>query len=718
LALIYLFAVAAFSLTFELLLVRTVFTVFTNNMIPSIVAVSSFGFAMGGLIYYVLGRRPARWETAAVAAFTPMFALYLITFSLLNHQGFELQDFAVPLVLVLTTLFFAGPGYYAAFMFSTRGVSTEKTYAYDMLGAGFGALVPVVGMQFFGREVTVILAITLLSAALSLALWRRRPLNFALCVPFVVGGLFLGWQSLRQPWVCKEFRSKPQMVNFHSDAMVNINWISGKLESARRSRHVPITEEDRSKVHATYLARLDCRGHTMTVDYKSLEAVRYIESEIHSLPFIVKNMESGAFLGTGLGMDLVRAEYFGIKKIAAFEINKYLISLEKQLLGDRSLYEKPHVQTYLGDARRSLTALDQKFDLVYISSAKNYGRVGINSGAILLNRLVTYEAIQTYWDRLNEDGFLYFVDLSSHILRTAANVRALLEDKGLSPGSHMIFGEDGSHYTGLLLSKRQLTADQLLKVESAAQQFNWEINNKLKFFNPDEAVVTDDRPNLARLTQKLPRPFLAATLIALFLAIMVAGWPLMSGTTQPFQTSVELLSLCLSGMVFISVQIAFLYSLELLFDWPVFTVALTLVMMLIASAGGALLNTTTYGNRSWLARSILALVLLLLTLQLDQLVHLVYLASWPWRIVFAAAVIVPCSIFLGMIFPFHLSRLSKANPTCVALGVGINGIGTLLGGLMSTWLVGSQGISWLLAASFALSLILVYTSSRSSFSNS
>ncbi len=700
-AFVYLFAAAAFSLTFELLLIRTVFTVFSYSLITSVVAVSSFGFAVGGLIYYAIKNRPVRWETAAALSFAPMVALYLMTFALLNRHGFENKSYAVPLLLTLTTLFFAGPGFYASHMFSVRGRSTAKTYACDMLGAGFGALLPVIAMQFFGRELTVILASAFMSVALGLALWRRGPKNLMIGFPLIAAALVMGWSAVRQPWICEEFRSKPEMVNFHSDALVNINWISGQLESARRSAHISITDEERAQVHATYLARLDCRGYTMTVDYKTLQAVRYLEHEIHSLPFSIKNMESGAFLGTGLGMDLVRAEYFGVKKVSAFEINPYLIDLEKQLLGERSHYAKPQVQVHVGDARRSLTALDEKFDLIFISSAKNYGRVGTSRGAVLLNRLLTYEAIQTYWDRLHDDGFLYLVDLNSHLLRAAANVTTVLKDKGLPVAGHLIFGQDGSVYSGLLLSKRALTVEQLQKLESNAQRFKWDIKTNAYFFGAPKRIVSDDRPNLARLTSKMYGPLLAATLVTLLLVALATSWPLISGKAQTFQTSGDLFALCLSGMIFISVQIAFLYSLELLFDRPVFTVALTLVLMLTASAAGALV---TVGPSRW----ILALVLLFLAASLGPLVHSVYLAPWPWRIAFAVAVIMPTSLLLGMIFPFHLARVSAEAPTLVALGVGVNGLGTLLGGLMSTWLMATQGISSLLAASFVLSLFLVY----------
>lgn len=704
----YLFAAAAFSLTFELLLIRTIFTVFSHSLVTSVVAVSSFGFAVGGLIYYALKKKPGRWETAAVLSFAPMFALFLFTFALLNRHGFENQSYAVPLLLSLTTLFFAGPGFFAAHMFSARGTSTAKTYACDMLGASFGALLPVIAMQFFGRELTIIIVLALMSVALSLVLWRRSPLNLMIGFPLIVAALVMGWSAVRQPWICEEFRSKPEIVNFHSDALVNINWISGQLESARRSAHVSITNEDRAQVHATYLARLDCRGYTMTVDYKSLQAVRYIEHEIHSLPFSIKNPESGAFMGTGLGMDLVRAEYFAVKKVTAFEINPYLIDLERQLLAERSQYAKPQVKVHVGDARRGLTALEEKFDLIFISSAKNYGRVGTSSGAILLNRLLTYEAIQTYWERLNDDGFLYLVDLTSHIMRTTPNVITVLKDKGLPVEGHLIYGEDGSIYSGLLLSKRALTIEQLQKLNSRAEQLQWDIKTNANFFIPNTRVVSDDRPNLARLNLKIYRPLLTATFVAVVLALLVMGWPIIAGTPQALQNSGNLLSLCLSGIIFISVQIAFLYSLELLFDRPVFTVAVTLVLMLMASAIGGLLSSSVKTPRG-LTRGILALVLFTLTLLLDYFVHSVYLAPWIGRMAFAVAIIVPTSVLIGMIFPFHLSRISSHSPAFVALGVGANGLGTLLGGLMSTWLIAAHGISSLLAASFILSLFLVYT---------
>jgi hypothetical protein len=704
-----LFFISFSSFLLEMLLIRTIFAVFPGGLTAPVVAFSSFGFSLGAVGFYFV-RREWRWMWTHFAslALAVMAVFYLVIFAVLGSPFLLTNSWSFAILFPAIAAFFSGPGFFAAFIFSKDQRQAPKAYASDLFGGCLGAVLSLVLLEHLGRGPTLILILVLMLSAMTFSAKRigSPPAIAAWIFSFLL--ILLGPSVLNRPLMCDPEQGEP-FTGQHSSSLVELNWKKGPLDIVLRSDRVKILEENRRKIHGAYLARLDCRGRTMTVDYDDKSALKHLEQEIHSLPFRLRTYDRAAFFGTGLGMDLVRADYFGVVHPRAFEINPYLIELEKKFLGSRSHYLRGNVDLVIGDSRRQVTIRPDIYDLIYISSSKNYGRVGVSPSALLLNRQLTMEALETYWDKLNADGVFYAVDDEKHVLDISANLRALLNRHGVNEPGHAVLVFDGAGYAGYLLSKSRLSRVQLASLAAKARENGWRIEFDL--LGAGRGIVTDDQPSLRTRFVKEYRSgemswFKSLVLIALALvpAILLAPWA--RGQQGASLVSANLFHFLLIGVTFTSTQVAFLYGLEILFETPTITVAMTLVLMLTAASLGAMSSTKLARRFAFLIPAAIALLLAALFMKSDFLVHYFYSKNEGWRFMTAALTVVPVSYLMGFIFPFHMNQLPPfANGWIPAL-IGTNGLGTLIGAIAATVIISEAGISAIYLVNAVLMAVL------------
>ncbi len=682
----------------EMLLIRTIFAVYTGGLTSPIVAFSSFGFALGSLGFYFM-RNPGRrnWAIAASIGLSIMAVFYILIFFVLNGGMLVASEAGLPLLFVFLAAFFAGPGFYAAFVFSLDQHKGARAYASDLLGACLGSVLSLFALEYMGRGPTALAVLISILVALVLVSFRLGKWFSIIVLPVcILVGIFSA-RIFMWPLACAQGGEPFSSSGYHSSSLVELNWKSGPVDLVLRSGRVKVEERDRRAVRSAYLARLDCRGLTMTVDYDDKSVLKHLRQEVHSLPFLLRPVRSAAFFGTGLGMDLVRADYFNVKESHAFEINPFLIKLEHQLLGSRSHYDRANVHLVIGDSRRQVTISPQRYDLIYISSSKNYGRVGVSPSAILLNRQLTMEALEAYWDHLTDDGILFAVDERRHALELSANLEALLSHRGANGPGHAVLVVGGD-YAGYLISKKSLSESQMQVLASHAADYNW----RLKFDDltslRGRATVTDDRPNFHNRFLHEYRSagaswfkIIIALVLLLLPAILLLPW--YRSERGAGGISISMFNFLLIGVTFTSTQIAFLYGLELLFENPTYTVVMTITLMLAGASLGALASKRIKkGQAAWVP-ALIAVMLLLLNLYSDSFVHYAYIQSLAVRLFAACTVILPVSFLMGFIFPFHMDRLPERATRWIPIFLGMNGIGTLIGAIVATIVISDAGIS-------------------------
>jgi spermidine synthase len=167
------------------------------------------------------------------------------------------------------------------------------------------------------------------------------------------------------------------------------------------------------------------------------------------------------------------------------------------------------------------------------------------------------------------------------------------------------------------------------------------------------------------------------------------------------------------GAGFIMIQIVLIYKLMVLIGFPLYTVVTTLSTMLIAAGIGSLLSASMLRSSRmralWIFLSV-ALAVMLLVIAFPYARDLALGMGQLERIAFAALLVFPLGVILGMPFPAGISALEVRAPELIPWAWGINGFMTVVGSLAATVVSMKVGfdVTLLLAAGIYLIAMLAF----------
>ena len=163
------------------------------------------------------------------------------------------------------------------------------------------------------------------------------------------------------------------------------------------------------------------------------------------------------------------------------------------------------------------------------------------------------------------------------------------------------------------------------------------------------------------------------------------GWMSRRGLRGPAVLPTLVYFGCL-GAGFIVIEVVLIYKFMVLIGFPIYTIATVLFALLVAAGFGSRLSTLV---SAWLGPRI-GMVFVLTALLVGALV-----VSFPYardlalgmsqgaRIAFAAALLFPLGVSLGMAFPIGIAALDRAAPGLIPWAWGVNGFMTVVGALVA-----------------------------------
>jgi hypothetical protein len=201
--------------------------------------------------------------------------------------------------------------------------------------------------------------------------------------------------------------------------------------------------------------------------------------------------------------------------------------------------------------------------------------------------------------------------------------------------------------------------------------------------------------------------FAAGIFIFLPLSFSKAG----KSSNWPRKKSALLYFSCL-GAGFIILEWIFIQIFMKLIGYPLYTYSTVVFVLLIAAGAGSFFSMKwgiTPTNRwTWPFIGILITGSLLLTIH--SYVFDIFLASTLLiRIIVAVLLLIPLGFFLGMPFPLGILAIEKQPAGSIAWAWGLNGLFTVVGGLLSlilSILIGFQGTILVALAIYFLAFLI------------
>lgn len=414
-----------------------------------------------------------------------------------------------------------------------------------------------------------------------------------------------------------------------------------------------------------------------------------------------------------------------------------------------NLFTHPNVQATVGEGRSFLRASKERYDIIQIFSNYTSSSIASGSGAMNPNYLQTLEAYKEYFGHLSENGILHmnhhvyprmittaarawkqlgFTDFQKHVVvferadRLMDNLPTVLIKMQPWTESEL---DKIMNLVGVAAIKSRLVENPLQPEESflSSDFYNGSLPDGVESNVPFQVLPTTDNQPFFNFLRKYidvvnadPQVFLNSSTagllnsqlrqsvpmdiihlivtggVSIFFAALFILLPLwfsdLGKTNWPMKKNAIVYFSCL-GAGFIILELIFIHIFMKLIGYPLYTYSTVIFTLLLAAGIGSLssshLNVTVTHRWIWPFAGIGIMGGLILFIH--PFVFDIFMASQIWvRILVTSGLLFPIGFFLGMPFPLGILAIEGMPQGAVAWAWGLNGLFTVVGGLLSVLL--------------------------------
>ena len=489
--------ISAAAIGYEILLMRVLSIVQWHHFAYMIISLALLGYGASGT-FVALGKR---WlEPRFESAFAVSGLLLSITMILCFVLGQRVPFNALEIVwdpwqfinLSIIYLIFFVPFFFAAccicLAFTCRKSHIRQIYLFDLLGAGAGAILILLGLFYLLlQDALIMLAVVALSgsALVGAASTARRPLIALQTVFFFVFlfGVPKHWLELQ----ISEYKGLPQALQVIDSSISNTSSSPLGLLTVVESpqvpfRHAPGLSFNTRFVPPEQLAVFtDGDGMSVITRHEGdTRSLGFLGDVTAALPYRLFEEPSVLVLGAGGGGDVLMALYHGASSVDAVELNPQMTELVSEAYADFAghVYDDERVTVYTKEARGFVAQSDKQYDLVMIGLLDSFAASGSGVQALNETYLYTVEAISEYLEHLSPGGILSvtrWLKLPPRdSLKLAATVIEALRDAGVAdPGRRLALIRSWNTST-LLVKNEDFEANEIAAIREFARSHSFD----------------------------------------------------------------------------------------------------------------------------------------------------------------------------------------------------------------------------------------------------
>jgi spermidine synthase len=458
-----------------------------------------------------------------------------------------------------------------------------------------------------------------------------------------------------------------------------------------------------------------------------LKEVDYLRNTTSSLAFEFGPNRNALIIGVGGGQEVLTAQMAGFKDIEAVDINKGSFDAV-HALADASgdIFQQEGVEAIVSDGRNYIRSTENTYDLIYLSLVMKQSEHGLGL-ALTENFIYTQEAIKEYMDKLNDNGRLAFLlhnDTELNKIMHAA--KTYYREQGISEEDeknymavvgtyqhlgHVVAGMGGSQITRplIILQKQPFEQETAASLFNAAQRIQQipvhiphvydQFQNLKKLFDTQDVNVEANRDNMPffyNTTETLPATLYFGLFLTLLTALFILSRKvLLSGQAVYF-----------SGIAigFMLIEVTFIQKLILPLGHPTLSFVIVLGVLLVAGGLGSYFSNRwrLFQNR-YLPLFMVGCLAILANAMIGWYYNNPLDWSQTYRVLTVIGLLFPLGFFMGMPFPFGLSRLKREQ---IAMSWGFNGVMTVAGSLLAAMISLTFGFAITIWVGAALYVVL------------
>lgn len=411
------------------------------------------------------------------------------------HTDRDLSEaFGMLMLLVFAaTPFFFG-GLCIGYLISKAGKDIGRIYFSDLVGAGVGSLLALVGVNYAGAPGSILLVAVLACGVAMLLGGRvngrirwRYPVTLVALMAMAGAAIFyedaipvpvppsegVDWRETEHRWhvVARTDVGRPLSSYANFSGALSRNWEPPKPPI----EHIAITQDGRA---FTGLVKLEGRQPG------EIEALgQYMQGS----GYVLHPGGRVLVIGPGGGVDVAIALHHGAGQVWAVDINPWTLEYVKGKYDAYAggLYNRPNVQAINSEGRHFLTAREERFDVIQLSGVDTF--TALSSGALALseNYLYTREALRDFLNHLTDDGALCFsrwlFSPPRETLRLVVTARTVLDELQVAdPASHVVVlaapaWHDRAPWAQTMIKRQPFTPEELERLRSWATERRFDI---------------------------------------------------------------------------------------------------------------------------------------------------------------------------------------------------------------------------------------------------
>ena len=475
------------------------------------------------------------------------------------------------------------------------------------------------------------------------------------------------------------------------------------------------------------------------------------------MAFWLRRPETSMVIGSGGGIDLMRALLGGSERTFAVEINP--IIADDVMRGEfekfsNHLYTRPGMEVFVEDGRTFVRRTPERFDVIQLSQVDTWASSSSGGYTLTESYLYTVEAFEDYLAKLTDDGLVSvsrweFKRPRETLRLTAIALEALERFGAANPANHLMvilenIDDEGMMRMGTVIAGRSpFTRRQVEAVRKRADESGMSIawapglaggepvyremitaEPRETFFDRYDFNVTpiyDDSPfffftgrwsntfrdlfafdpsgdsvNTGAQFLLVAVLILSLAAVALFLFVPL----LFHQRSFPTEKSViPYLAFCTGiGLAYIVVEISLIHRFVVFLGQPIYSLTVVVFLFLLSSGLGSRLSGTIPEER--LVRPVrlvmggIVLLLAVYSFLLPWLTRTMQAEPTHLKILIVAAVVFPLGFLMGMPFPSALRLAAATGQDVIEWVWAVNAAATVLGSVAAVFVFVLLGITW------------------------
>ncbi len=752
-------------LTFELTLIRVYSATLFYHFAFMAISVAMLGLSVAALTVHkrpqnFLAEDLPKWGSFWSACYALSLIVILeITFRIPVNA--YLAPDAIADKLSIIYILSAIPFYFAGLVFSGLFASHTKIigrlYAWDLIGAGLGAILIIPLLNWSGGEAgPFIIAASGFGAAAIFGIKHRR-------------NLFLGLAGLALMFALTNHSFGWLKVKYSKGALLeNLDIKYNRWNSISRIMAIPF----RPGTDAAYTwcpspkyplpvmphlsLMIDDGAATPVLPFNgtNLEPISYLRNDLTSLSHRLHGDGNTMVIGCGGGRDVLTGLLFDADHIDAVDINPLIFDAMNGKLADFNghVYSHPKVSAITSEGRAYARRNPGKYDLLQVAMIDTWAATTAGAYSLSENSLYTVEAFEDYIRALKPGGMISFTRFHFEPPRQTLKIVSLYleaaKQMGITEPDKCILVAYYESLATIILKAEPFTAAEITQFKSDVSDLGFyivytptdrvnsyfrtliESKNRDGFYKQfpfDVRPNTDERPfffNNLKMKDFLQvfeikegQRFnyyatytllvllglsMVAVLIVLILPQIFWGEKLLQ---FPGRGALLLYFVGL-GLAYIMIETALLQRFVLLLENPTVSASAVVAGMLISSG----LGSWFYGNlkesekQVWIKRAFIAIGIGMAVHIFFgyQIIHLMIGLPMVVKIIATAMLLLPLGFAMGIPLPAGLTAAGKRSEGTVAWCWAINGAASVVASPFAVTLAMAKGFNTVLIVSLLI----------------